>query len=244
LKGAVIAGWGTALPDKVVTNADLEARLDTTDAWITERFGPGWGENPLAMTVAEQDPNLAYGTDLGRAMRTTDGGATWAALYSRKVNDAGWTTLGLDVTNINDPNQTLGKLSSIIIDSRTGQARFAVIDRGGVLGWDRHHVIVPFSLLKFFGQWDRPSLNMDAFKLENGPHVADDPVVFDGLVSHRIADSPQADESIFFSVITATTKNKMGELRMIFAISASECVPSIFTVFRCTILSGIVTAGF
>jgi photosystem II stability/assembly factor-like uncharacterized protein len=69
------------------------------DAWITERFGPGWGENPLAMTVAEQDANLAYGTDLGRTMRTTDGGATWAALYSRKVNDAGWTTLGLDVTN-------------------------------------------------------------------------------------------------------------------------------------------------
>ena len=24
------------------------------DAWITERFGPGWGENPLAMTVADQ----------------------------------------------------------------------------------------------------------------------------------------------------------------------------------------------
>jgi len=69
------------------------------DAWITERFGPGWGENPLAMTVAEQDPNLAYGTDLGRTMRTTDGGAAWAALYSRKVNEAGWTTLGLDVTN-------------------------------------------------------------------------------------------------------------------------------------------------
>jgi photosystem II stability/assembly factor-like uncharacterized protein len=69
------------------------------DAWITERFGPGWGENPLNMTVADQDPNLAYGTDLGRTMRTTDGGATWAALYSRKVNDAGWTTTGLDVTN-------------------------------------------------------------------------------------------------------------------------------------------------
>jgi photosystem II stability/assembly factor-like uncharacterized protein len=32
-------------------------------------------------------------------MRSTDGGATWAALYSRKVNDAGWTTTGLDVTN-------------------------------------------------------------------------------------------------------------------------------------------------
>ena len=75
------------------------ASSNIRDAWITERFGPGWGENPLNMTVADQDPNLAYGTDLGRTMRTTDGGATWAALYSRKVNDAGWTTTGLDVTN-------------------------------------------------------------------------------------------------------------------------------------------------
>lgn len=37
--GIRITGWGTALPDKVVTNADLEARLDTSDAWITERSG-------------------------------------------------------------------------------------------------------------------------------------------------------------------------------------------------------------
>ncbi|HET9696758.1 MAG TPA: hypothetical protein VFP40_07825, partial [Terriglobales bacterium] len=69
------------------------------DAWITERFGPGWGENPLNMTVADQDPNLAYGTDLGRTMRTTDGGDTWSAQYSKKVDSAGWTTTGLDVTN-------------------------------------------------------------------------------------------------------------------------------------------------
>jgi 3-oxoacyl-[acyl-carrier-protein] synthase-3 len=37
--GIRVAGWGVALPDQVVTNADLEARLDTTDAWITERTG-------------------------------------------------------------------------------------------------------------------------------------------------------------------------------------------------------------
>lgn len=37
--GATIIGWGTALPDTIVTNADLEARLDTNDAWITERTG-------------------------------------------------------------------------------------------------------------------------------------------------------------------------------------------------------------
>ncbi|HZU78479.1 MAG TPA: beta-ketoacyl-ACP synthase III [Acidimicrobiales bacterium] len=37
--GAVITGWGSAVPDKVVTNDDLSARLDTSDAWITERTG-------------------------------------------------------------------------------------------------------------------------------------------------------------------------------------------------------------
>lgn len=39
MPGAVITGWGTALPDRVVTNADLEASLDTSDEWITERTG-------------------------------------------------------------------------------------------------------------------------------------------------------------------------------------------------------------
>jgi 3-oxoacyl-[acyl-carrier-protein] synthase-3 len=37
--GAAITGWGSALPDHVVTNADLEARLDTTDEWIVSRSG-------------------------------------------------------------------------------------------------------------------------------------------------------------------------------------------------------------
>jgi photosystem II stability/assembly factor-like uncharacterized protein len=69
------------------------------DAWITERFGPDWGENPLVLTVAEQDANLAYATDLGRTMRTTDGGANWVAVYSRRSGENGWVTTGLDVTN-------------------------------------------------------------------------------------------------------------------------------------------------
>jgi 3-oxoacyl-[acyl-carrier-protein] synthase-3 len=37
--GAVITGWGDALPEKVVTNDDLAATMDTNDAWITERTG-------------------------------------------------------------------------------------------------------------------------------------------------------------------------------------------------------------
>ena len=34
-----ITGWGGALPDKVVTNDDLAATLDTSDSWIVERTG-------------------------------------------------------------------------------------------------------------------------------------------------------------------------------------------------------------
>jgi 3-oxoacyl-[acyl-carrier-protein] synthase-3 len=37
--GAVIRGWGIGVPDKIVTNEDLSATLDTSDAWITERTG-------------------------------------------------------------------------------------------------------------------------------------------------------------------------------------------------------------
>lgn len=38
-RNGVVTGWGTALPDRVITNVDLEATLDTTDQWIRERSG-------------------------------------------------------------------------------------------------------------------------------------------------------------------------------------------------------------
>lgn len=36
---AYVAGWGTAVPDRRLTNADLEQRVDTSDQWIVERTG-------------------------------------------------------------------------------------------------------------------------------------------------------------------------------------------------------------
>ncbi len=52
-RGGVITGWGTALPANKVTNDDLAAYLDTSDAWITERTGIKsryWGdEGPAAL---------------------------------------------------------------------------------------------------------------------------------------------------------------------------------------------------
>ncbi|MDE3043977.1 MAG: ketoacyl-ACP synthase III [Acidobacteriota bacterium] len=37
--GARFIGWGTAVPERVVTNDELSLTLDTSDAWITERTG-------------------------------------------------------------------------------------------------------------------------------------------------------------------------------------------------------------
>ena len=38
-RGARITGWGSALPDKVVTNDDLAKSMDTSDEWIRDRTG-------------------------------------------------------------------------------------------------------------------------------------------------------------------------------------------------------------
>ena len=56
---AGITGVGTALPDRRLTNAELEGRLDTSDAWITERTGirerrVGGSTGDLAVTAARR----------------------------------------------------------------------------------------------------------------------------------------------------------------------------------------------
>jgi 3-oxoacyl-[acyl-carrier-protein] synthase III len=37
--GCSLSGWGAALPGTIVTNADMESLIDTTDRWIVERSG-------------------------------------------------------------------------------------------------------------------------------------------------------------------------------------------------------------
>jgi 3-oxoacyl-[acyl-carrier-protein] synthase-3 len=39
MTGARIIGYGTALPDRILTNAELATMVDTSDEWITERTG-------------------------------------------------------------------------------------------------------------------------------------------------------------------------------------------------------------
>ena len=39
MTGLRVTGWGTAVPDRIVTNDDLSTTLDTSDEWITDRTG-------------------------------------------------------------------------------------------------------------------------------------------------------------------------------------------------------------
>jgi 3-oxoacyl-[acyl-carrier-protein] synthase-3 len=39
IRGAVVTGWGAALPPKILTNHDLEQTIDTSHDWIVERTG-------------------------------------------------------------------------------------------------------------------------------------------------------------------------------------------------------------
>jgi 3-oxoacyl-[acyl-carrier-protein] synthase-3 len=60
--GISITGWGSALPERRVTNEDLAATLDTSDAWIVDRSGirerrwagPGESTGPLATAAARR----------------------------------------------------------------------------------------------------------------------------------------------------------------------------------------------
>lgn len=39
MRGATITGWGTALPEKILSNDDIAKMVDTSDEWIKERTG-------------------------------------------------------------------------------------------------------------------------------------------------------------------------------------------------------------
>lgn len=82
----------------LVWKEDKKSSPNIHDGWISEQIGVDWGENPLGLDVAAQDPDVCYSTDLGRTMITTDGGATWRGAYSRKAAGGDWVSTGLDVT--------------------------------------------------------------------------------------------------------------------------------------------------
>jgi 3-oxoacyl-[acyl-carrier-protein] synthase-3 len=62
MRHAAITGWGMAVPDRVMTNAELERMVDTSDEWIVTRtgikerrvVGPGDSTTSLSAAAARQ----------------------------------------------------------------------------------------------------------------------------------------------------------------------------------------------
>lgn len=89
--------WKLSWQDRITKEGSLYSE-NYTGGWIDERFAPTWGENPFSMAVSPANPNICYTTDFGRTIKTTDGGATWEQLYSKRKDGAGWVSRGLDVS--------------------------------------------------------------------------------------------------------------------------------------------------
>src|SRR5436853_2212006 len=62
LRGCTLAGTGSKVPDRILTNAELERMVDTSDEWIVSRtgirerrvVGPGDSTTSLSTAAARQ----------------------------------------------------------------------------------------------------------------------------------------------------------------------------------------------
>jgi 3-oxoacyl-[acyl-carrier-protein] synthase-3 len=61
MTGATITGWGAALPERVVPNAEISTLFATTDEWIVERSGIRSRRVATGPFVAEQPPHHPVG---------------------------------------------------------------------------------------------------------------------------------------------------------------------------------------
>jgi len=86
--------WKIVLKER---ETDKKSAPNMKDAWLSERFGPLWGDAPRYLGVAPGKPEICFTTDDGRTMRTTNGGRTWRGMYSKRARGGAWTTAGLDV---------------------------------------------------------------------------------------------------------------------------------------------------
>jgi photosystem II stability/assembly factor-like uncharacterized protein len=89
--------WALSWRDRLAPNNVQIPSANMQDGWINDRFGPTWGENPFSIGVDPNNPDVCYGTDFGRTIKTVDGGKTWEQVYTRKT-ESGWSSRGLDVT--------------------------------------------------------------------------------------------------------------------------------------------------
>ncbi|OGS22208.1 MAG: hypothetical protein A2252_12390 [Elusimicrobia bacterium RIFOXYA2_FULL_39_19] len=97
----------------IVMNGNTYSNV--TDAWIDEYFGFGWAIPGYpyrwhGMSICPSNANYAAWTNDGAITRTTDGGTTWAQVYSKSEGNGLWSSVGLEDTTtyevLFDPNDS------------------------------------------------------------------------------------------------------------------------------------------
>ncbi len=81
--------------------------------------------------------------------------------------------IGQKVRDNSRNGEFVGRLGSLVIDVENGETVYAIIDRGGFLGFGQTHVVVPFELVVFPEQWGFPILDVSASKLDDAPQMVD-----------------------------------------------------------------------
>ena len=93
----------------------------------------------LAAVVCSAITAMASAQSAAPATKTQDAAQTFVLFPAGDV-------LGLEVTN--DSQKSLGKIDDLLLDPRSGEIRYAVLEAGGFLGMGEDHRIVPWSLIQ------------------------------------------------------------------------------------------------
>lgn len=105
--------------------------------WIEDSFGPSWGENPFAIGVCPTNPDICYGTDFGRTIKTVNGGKNWEQVYTTRKEGGGWISRGLEVNTgyavVFDPfdknNVFLANTDVGLMESKDGAMSWTSVSR-------------------------------------------------------------------------------------------------------------------
>lgn len=76
----------------------------------------------------------------------------------------------------NSAGDKLGTIDDLMIDKRSGQVRYAVMEFGGFLGMGTDRYPIPWNMLKYDTAQDGYVVPLDKAKLEGAPRYSNDAV--------------------------------------------------------------------
>jgi sporulation protein YlmC with PRC-barrel domain len=87
----------------------------------------------------------------------------------------------------NDAGDKLGSVDDLMIDKRSGQVRYAVLEFGGFLGMGTDRYPLPWSMLKYDTSREGYVVPLDKSRLENAPrYPEDDEPTYDNDYGRRV----------------------------------------------------------